>query len=252
MALPLRNLIIGTCLFWVATLRGTTVAPTTAHTEPVFQLYCIGTNVDMLYNYQGKKRQAYAGQTMFSEPLPVPSNRLLNFYREDPPEKPDEPPIHVPEATATIPAGRGPFLVLLAPSSTGAALPLASRVVDYSLKAHPAGTFRVFSFSKRKIAVKLGSITAELTPGESLLIPYPDSTSTWLQVAVADETGWHPVVGSIQGVSAGSRTSLFLCDVITAAGEEPGKGLLVRKIKDIPPAADEEARPSSPTTIAHR
>lgn len=244
MAITRRHLIT---LFTVAVLAVQSAARASAQ-EPApratFQLYAIAATAEMLYEHKvGQPRRVAIGQTSFSIPHPVPDDRRLRFYIEQPAENPGEPPVRVPQAEATLPAGPGPFLVLLAPGIAGG-LPLRSHVVDYSPQAHPADTFRIFSLSRRQVAVKIGESTFELRPGESRVVSYPEGASVWLQVAVADDGAWRPVVGGIQGVSSGTRTSLFLCDVVTQPGEPPGRGLLVRRIRDRP-LPDEATAPRS-------
>lgn len=237
MAITRRHLIASLVAALLTASSGVRAQTQEPPPRVTFQLYAIAATAEMLYQHRtGQTQRVSIGQTSFSRPHPAPPDRRLDFFIERPAEKPGEPALRVPQAEANLPAsGIGPFLVLLAPGAPGG-LPLRSHVIDYSASAHPGDTFRVFSLSRRQIAVKINGTTFELRPGESRVVPYPNTPSIWLQVAVADEGQWRPVVGGIQGVSPGTRTSLFLCDVVTQPGEPQGRGLLVRRVRDqLPP-----------------
>jgi hypothetical protein len=175
-----------------------------------------------------------AGVGSFSRLYPVPRNREVVFYKEVPDSDPAKPPVKAPLAKSRIPAGQpGPFLILLSRNPAGSTLEFSTLVIDQSLTAHTSGTYRVFNFSKRRLAIRLADADMILSTGQSDKVPYPDSRKAWLKVA-ADEKddGWLLVSSSPHVVGSNSRTTIFLVDIPPSERDPNPKGIVARRIRE--------------------
>lgn len=191
-------------------------------------------NATLLFDVEGKPETLHSSLGAFSPLYPSPKSRELVFYKQDPNPDPRLPPLRTTLAGVRLPAGPGPFLVLLAPSGPGAPTPLQTRVVDHSLSEHPAGTYRVFNFSRRRLAATVAEMKFTLERGQSERAPYPPTRKAWLQVAADEGPGGWLLVSSSPHVVGGadSRTTVFLVDLPPSVLDPEPKGIVVRRIRE--------------------
>ncbi|GHB96690.1 hypothetical protein GCM10007047_10750 [Cerasicoccus arenae] len=186
----------------------------------------------LFYDVDGKKEVIHAGLGAFSRLYPSPSNRRVVFYREDPNPDPRKPPIKATVADATLPSGEGPYLVLLISNPSPEGFPFSTLVIDHSLKVHPANNYRVFNFSKRRMAVRLAEKDMLLNRGESETVPYPDARKAWLKVAADEEGSWLVVTSSSHSVGSDSRTTVFIVDIPPSERDPDPKGVVARRMRE--------------------
>jgi hypothetical protein len=201
---------------------------------PSFRVVSLSGVVTFLFDIDKKKEVLSPGAGSFSRLYPAPKNRTIVFYQETPASDPKLPPAKTPVARATLPAEKsGPFLIVLAPGAPGAELPFNTLVIDHSLEAHPVGSYRVFNFSKRRLAVNLADVKMVLAPGEHGAAPYPAAKKGWLQVAAEEnQSGWLLVSSSPHPVGIGCRTTVFLVDIAPSPQDPDPKGIIVRRINE--------------------
>lgn len=199
-----------------------------------FRVVSISGVETFLFDVDKKKEVLSPGAGSFSRLYASPKNRELLFYRETANTDPHLPPTKVPVAKATLPPqAPGPFLVLIAPNPAGAELAFNAVVFDHSLEAHPSNAYRVFNFSKRRLAVNIADTRMVLEQGATQTAPYPATRKAWLQVA-ADEkdAGWLLVSSSPHPVGANSRTTIFLVDIAPSELDPDPKGIVARRIRE--------------------
>jgi len=237
MALAQRHLIraFASLLLLLAAsviLRAQTPAAPEAPVQ--FRVVSMAGVVTFLFDVDKKTEVLNPGVGTFSRLYNAPKNRELLFYKEVPNPDPKLPPTKVPVTKARLPAGQpGPFLILLVKNPSGAELEYASFVIDHSLEAHPAKTYRVFNYSKRRLAVNLADTKLLLATTEHGTVPYPATRKAWLQVAADEKAdGWLLVSSSPHPVADHSRTTIFLVDIPPSPLDPNPKGIVARRIRE--------------------
>ncbi|CAM2921437.1 hypothetical protein [Rariglobus hedericola] len=237
MALAQRHLIrVLACVFLLvapAILRSQT-SPAPEAPAPQFRVVSIAGVETFFFDVEKKKESLNAAAGSFSQLYPAPKNRDVVFYREVPNADPKLPPVKTPVAKAQLPAQKiGPFLILIAKNPPEAELAYNTLVIDQSLEAHPANNYRVFNFSKRRLAVNIADTKMVLPTGQYQTAPYPTSRKAWLQVAADEKAdGWLLVSSSAHPVGADSRTSIFLVDIAPSPMDPNPKGIVARRIRE--------------------
>lgn len=202
--------------------------------EPVqFRLMTMASISNFFYENDGEKERIYATPSNFSPLYTAPEDRQLIFYNEVPSPKANEPKIKVIVAKIKLPAGEGPFLIILKPDESSPGSLFDSYVIDHSLSAHPGNVFRTFNFSKRRMAVQLADQNILLNKGSSETVPYPDNGKAWLKVAADSEgEGWLKVKSMPYSVGSNSRTTIFIMDIPPSERDPNPKGVSVRKVRE--------------------
>lgn len=202
--------------------------------QPVeFRVIALSDFATLFYDIDGEKEVIDVGLGTFSPLYPAPTNRQLMFYREEPNPDPTKPPIKAPIARASLPGGQGPFLVLLLDGPSPEGLQYRTFVIDHSLNAHPANSYRAFNFSRRRMAVKLADKDMLLDRGQSDTVKYPSTRKAWLKVAADDEDeGWLVVTSSSHNVGSDSRTTVFIVDLPSTERDPDPKGVVVRRMRE--------------------
>ncbi len=246
MAISFRHLIA--CFYLV--LATVVVAHAQVAPEPppaTFKLFSILPVQDMLYDLGGKSVTVAVGQNAYSQPYLVPGTSEILFYRLVPSPEPGKPPIRVPVVTASVKTEKGAeTLVVLYPDGplvqydeNAPPQSIKSIVLDNSREAHPVRMMRVFSFSSRPVAIKIGSQTVMLTAMQPSLVPYPEGSRTWINVATTGEQSWQRVIGTPQMLATDTRLSVFLNDIPPSRNDPKPVGLSMKKIiESIPPSLD--------------
>lgn len=236
MALSLRHLTFAVaCLLSLAfacALRAQTPAPEVP--PPQFRIVSMSDVETFLFDIDKKKETLYATIGAFSPLYVAPKSREVLFYKEVPNPDPKLPPLKVPLAKAQLPANNpGPFLILVYPSPSGSPLPLQTLVINNSLKDYPANSYRVFNFSKRRLAVNLAEQNLVLDTRQSAQVPYPNTRKAWLKVAAAENDGsWLLVNSGTHAVGTDSRTTIFLVDIPPSTLDPDPKGIVARRIRE--------------------
>ena len=238
MALAQRHLIraiLGLCLFAFASIaRAQSPAPAAVNAPVLFRVVTM-SQVETLFFDAGKTRETInAGIGSFSRLYPAPKSLTVTFYKEVPNPDPKLGSLRVTLAKAQLPAGKpGPFVIILNRNPAGSELDFASLVLDASLDAFPAKTYRVFNYSKRRLAVRLADVNLVLSTAQSDFVPYPATRKAWLQVAADEKNdGWLLVSSSAQAVGANSRTTIFLVDIAASDRDPNPKGIVARRIRE--------------------
>lgn len=249
MALSFRHLIA--LIAWVFTAAAPAHAQAAPEPPPAtFQLFSILPVQDMLYDLGGKPVPVTVGQNAYSPPYLAPPTSAVSFYRLIPSPEPGKPPVRVPVVTASIETEKGAeTLVVLYPDSpltqydeSAPPPPLKSISLDNTQSAQPARTMRVFSFSTRPVAIKIGAQSVMLTAMQPTVIPYPEGSRTWINVATTDENAWQRVIGTPQMLAENTRLSLFLNDIPPSRNDPNPVGLSMKKIiETISPPEDPAA-----------
>jgi|GEM_PF-3369538 len=236
MALAQRHLIrvLAVLLLPLAAVFSRAQTPNAAEPPPQFRVVSMAQVETFFFDVEKKKEQLNACVGSFSRLYPAPKNREVVFYAEVPNADPKLPPVKVPLAKAILPAKNpGPFLILLSKNPGGAELKFSALVIDNSLEAYPENTYRVFNFSKRRLAVRLAEKSLVLTTGQSEKVPYPDTRKAWLQVAVDEnDAGWLLASSSAQPVGTNSRTTVFIVDIPPSERDPSPKGIIARRIRE--------------------
>ena len=210
-------------------------APAAAEPPVQFRVVSFSGVLTFLFDVDKKQEVLTPGAGSFSPLYPAPQSREIVFYKEVPNADPKLPPRKVPVTKAQLPAQKpGPFLILLTPNPAGADFEFNAVVIDHSLAAHPANTYRAFNFSKRRLAVNLADVKMILSTGQSGVAPYPNASKAWIQVA-ADEkdAGWLLVSSSAHPVGTHSRTTVFLVDIPPSERDPDPKGIVARRIREM-------------------
>ncbi|MFA6289517.1 MAG: hypothetical protein WC661_19215 [Opitutaceae bacterium] len=115
-------------------------------------------------------------------------------------------------ARAEVPQAQEQVIILLAPAPAGSAQPFQSRVLDDSPDAHPAETIRLFNYSSRFLALRIGQETFNGAPGSERLFSYTKAGAPriFFQLAAQTDDGWKMVRRYLQAVPKGRR---LLCIV---------------------------------------
>jgi hypothetical protein len=250
MALSFRHLIacVSLVLATAAVVRGQT-AP-----EPppaIFQLFSILPVQDMLYDRGGKPVTVSVGQNAYSQPYQAPVTGEFTFYRLVPAPEPGKPPVRVPVVTASVKTEKGAeTLIVLYPDhplahydESAPPPPLKSISLDNTQSAQPVRTMRVFSFSSRPVAIKIGAQSVMLKAMQPTVIPYPEGSRTWINVATTGEHAWQRVIGTPQMLAENTRLSLFLNDIPPSRNDPNPVGLSMKKIIETLPSAENPATP---------
>ena len=201
---------------------------------PQFRVVSMSDVETFLFDVEKKQETLYASIGAFSRLYPAPQSRELSFYKEDPNPNPALPPIKTPLAKARLPGDSpGPFLVVIHRTPQGFALPFETFVINHSLAEHPIDNYRVFNFSKRRLAVSLAETEIVLDQGQSRSVPYPDTRKAWLKVAADEQSGgWLLVNSGTHTVGAGTRTTIFLVDIAPSALDPNPRGIVARRIRE--------------------
>ena len=235
MALAQRYLIrVLASLLPLAAVFSRAQSPDAPEPTPQFRMVSMAQVETFFFDVEKKKEQLNACVGSLSRLYPAPKNREIVFYAEVPNADPKLPPAKVPLSKAVLPPHNpGPFLILLRKNPGGSELKFTTLVIDNSLESYPANTYRVFNFSKRRLAVRLAEKNLVLASGQSQTVPYPDTRKAWLQVA-ADENGagWLLVSSSAQPVGTNSRTTVFLVDLAASEFDPNPKGIIARRMRE--------------------
>ncbi len=209
-------------------------SPVAAEPAPQFRVAAMSGLATFFFDVDKKKEELNACVGSFSRLYPAPKSREIMFYTEVPNTDPKLPPVKVPLAKAILPAQNpGPFLILLNKNPAGAELKFSALVIDNSLEAYPDNTYRIFNFSKRRLAVHVADKNLILATGQNEKAPYPDTRKAWLQVAADEkEAGWLLVSSSAQPVGTNSRTTIFLVDIAPSVRDPDPKGIVARRIRE--------------------
>lgn len=200
---------------------------------PEFRVIALDDLPMLFYDVDGEKEIINVGMSTLSTLLPAPPDRRLRFYREEPNPDPLLPPLKVTIAEAKLPSKTGPFLVVLVKSKTSSTYEYETLVVDQSLDAHPEDTYRVFNFSKRRLAVRLADKDMVLDRGHSEIVPYPDTRKTRLKIAAADDqNGWLLVKSSSHVVGSNARTIILIVDIPPSERDPDPKGVIARQMRE--------------------
>jgi hypothetical protein len=254
MALSVRHLIPRVLTLIAAALF--VPAPTALRAQPAppppatFQVHAVSPLGDLFYNVKGRRLSVYAGPGGFSAPAVVPPGGSVDLYRLEPAPESGAPPVRVSVAIATLPTNEGAQTLLLIypegappPDDSPDTRPLRTLTFDQSPTGFPSGTIRVFSFSARPVAMKIGSTTVPVPTMQAVTVPYPNDRKTWLHVATVGEQGWQRVIGTPQSLGPNTRLSLFLRDTPPSLNDPKPVGLRLAKILETLPAP---ATPASP------
>ena len=226
-----RSLII---LFLASCLCGMVLsAQSYAELPPKFRLLCLSGVTTVYFDSDSVATTLYPNPRRFSELIDAPANRRLEFYVERETDDPVEPIVRVPIARAVLPAGDGPFLVVLSEAAATSSLKFNSIVINHSLQKHPIRSFRTFNFSKRNMAVRLAESDMLLKPAESYLVPYPNGSKAWLMIAAeSQDSGWLKVVGKPRSIEEQTRTSFFIVDSTDTNALKNRKSVTLIEIKE--------------------
>lgn len=246
MALSFRHLTLRALSF--VTLAAIVVAPSLRAQPaplppPAFQIHALLPLGDLFYDLHGRRLSLYAGPGNFSSPAVVPAGGTLALYRLQRAAEPGLPPVRVPVVSTTLPAAPGSqTLLVIYPEGPAPAdgapdtRPLATLTFDQSPESFPAGTIRVFSFSTRPVALKIGAEAVPVPPRQTVSVAYPADQRTWLHVATVGEQGWQRVIGTPQTLGPRTRLSLFFRDIPPSLNDPKPIGLLLGKILESVPA----------------
>lgn len=201
---------------------------------PQFRVVAMTDLATLFYDADKTKEIVNAGVGSFSRIYTAPKNRLVVLYTEVPNADPALPPKKVILAKAQLPAQKpGPFLIMLNKNPAGAEMEFSTMVLDHSLEAHPAQTYLVFNFSKRRLAVNLADTNLVLSTGQSEKVAYPDTRKAWLKIAADEQTdGWLLVSSSPHAVGANTRTTVFIVDIPPSERDPNPKGIVARRIRE--------------------
>lgn len=237
MAHSLRYLISAVACLLLPAFASSLCAQTPAAAEPPppqFRVVTMSGVETFLFDVEKKQEVLAPGSSSFSRLYPAPKNREIVFYTMTPNPDPKLPPLKVLVARTTLPAQKpGPFLIVLAPNPPDADLRFNALVIDNSLEAYPSDTYRVFNFSKRRLAVRLADQNMILATGQDEKVPYPDTRKAWLQVAADEQdAGWLLVSSSPHAVGTSTRTTVFLVDIAPSERDPNPKGIVARRIRE--------------------
>lgn len=239
MAFSQRHLIRFILALGCALAGATVVSAQTrpmSESPPRFRVVTMSGVHTLLFDVEGKPQTLTAGAGSFSRLHSAPPDRGLVFYRLVPAPDPASPPVKVPLARVRLPASprEGPFLVVLFKNPAGAETEFGGLVFDHSLEAHPENTYRVFNFSRRRMAVNLGESRMILACGGHDTAPYSGERNTWLRVAAEEAPDdWLLVSSGAHSVGAGTRTTIFLVDIPAAASGPAPKGIIARHLREV-------------------
>lgn len=255
MAFPFRHLISRNVALVIVTFAATAfVAGFAAHAQPtapapvpaqpaVFQLYATAPLGDLFYEAKGRTVSVNVGHHAFSAPAIAPPDGKVSLYRFKPAAEPGLPAVRVPVISASVSVTDAAQTLLLIyaegpppPDGTVDTRPLRSLTLDQSPAAFPEGTIRVFSFSTRPVAVKVGTSAVPVPPMQAVSIPYPGDKRAWLHIATVGEQGWQRVIGTAQTLGTRTRLSLFLRDIAPSQYDPKPVGLLLGKVLEPVPA----------------
>lgn len=202
--------------------------------QPIsFRVLSMADVAKLLYDIDGKEETVYATTKSFSQLYPIPPDRRLRFYREEPNPEPGKPPLRITIAEGQLPKGMGPFLVLLSKNPTDSQPEYEMYVIDQSLDTFPENHYRIFNFSDRRMAVQLAGQEMLLSRTQSQIVPYSEDHEAWLKVAAEnDKEGWLVVTSSSHAVGADSRTTIFLIDIPPSERDPDPLGIVVRKMRE--------------------
>jgi len=236
MALAPRHLIRAafSLLFLAAIAARAQTSPAPEPPPPQFRVVTMSGVETFCFDVEKRQEVLTPGVGSFSRLYPSPKNREVVFYTMAANPDPKLPPVKVPVAKAQLPAQKpGPFLIVLNRNPSGAELKFATLVIDNSLETYPLNTYRVFNFSKRRLAANVAGVKMVLSTGQNENAPYPSSRKAWIQIA-ADEKddGWLLVSSSPQPVGTNSRTTIFLVDIDPSERDPNPKGIVARRIRE--------------------
>ena len=221
-------------------------APASEPPPAVFRVLTLVPADDLLMDGpRGVTRPIVASSNRFSPPLPLPTDRKIEFYRLVPAPAPKEPPRREIALRATVSQAPGaePLLILLPregpPDPAVLRGPLRALEIDVSAAAHPLGQLRVFNFSTREAALHLGATISRIAPGRSVLVPLPEGASPWLSTAILGTEGWQRISGGPLTLRPGYRMTLFMVDSPAAKNHDTAPGVSIFRVMDrpTPPAA---------------
>lgn len=236
MALTQRYLIraVFSLLLLTAVVARAQTPPAPEPPPPQFRVVTMSGVETFFFDVEKKQEVLTPGVGSFSRLYPSPKNREVVFYTMAANPDPKLPPVKVSVAKAQLPGQKpGPFLIVLAANPATAELKFSALVIDHSLEAHPANSYRVFNFSKRRLAANVAGVKMVLPTGQHENAPYPNSRKAWIQIA-ADEKddGWLLVSSSPHPVGVNSRTTIFLVDITPSERDPNPKGIVARRIRE--------------------
>ncbi|WP_309381352.1 hypothetical protein [Cerasicoccus frondis] len=191
----------------------------------------MSNSISLLYDGDEEEQRVYATPSSFSPWLTAPPNRNVAFYRKTPNPQADGAPIKQVLAQTKLPAGPGPFLILVNENPNDDTL--RTVVLEHSLDAHPLAEYRVINLSKRRLAIRLADHNMLLDSGKTEKTAYPEGRKTWLKVAVNDEeNGWIKVVSKPRPVDNTTRATLVIMDIPPTRQDPNPIGLIVREARE--------------------
>lgn len=124
------------------------------------------------------------------------------------------PPVPLPLAEIALPANATHVIILLAPAPAGSPLPYVGQALDDSPAAQPNETLRLFNFSTKTLALKLGAATSTIEPGAHQVVPYAvtGAPHMLLQLAVQSGDDWRMIRRGLQPTPPNRRILGFIRD----------------------------------------
>lgn len=244
MAFTRRNLNpLRTSIHALLLALGLLLAEGSLQAQPVssgvaFRTLALGKTLsDVFYDYKGKPVSVMAGSSGFSAPYRAEPGSLIEFYREIPPEKPGEAPVHLKLADFRL-GDVGPFLVLIEVNPEDIN-DVQVHVVDDTWEKHPVSTIQIFNYSERMAMVKVGDEVAQMKTGQSHLFPYSGEMQVWIQAAVREEENWVLRVSGPQAILPNSRSTIVLLDQPPSEDRPITFEVLVRNFLEFAPKPPE-------------
>ncbi len=201
--------------------------------KPVqFRMFSLFDTISVLYDTDTGTERIFATPNIVSPWFDAPRNGKLNLYRELPSETPGMPKRKETLVDVTLPDGPGPFLIILRKKSDGDG-GVAALVLEHSLEAHQPMTYRVFNFSKRRMAVRLADQDMLLEPGKLSVANYPEGRKAWLKIAVdQQDSGWIKVVSRPRPVRDTTRSTLVIMDIPPTEADPDPIGVIVQEVRE--------------------
>lgn len=165
--------------------------------ENYFRLVSLdNTYTDFAYDYKREPVELYATTGSFSPKYPLPSNRVIEFYREEPApvgSPPNSPPMRIPLAKVELKPEWDQALIMLIAAPAGSPLPMRGLAIDAIPEQHTHGTARLINLSKHQAALSFGKEPTKSGPRDiNSVISFPMGISRMI-LAVEYDNEWHPV-----------------------------------------------------------
>lgn len=196
----------------------------------------------LFYNIGSEEIPLFAGDSSLSGKYKAPKSGVLELYCYVPAAEPELPPVKVILAETKLPGPSENFVLIASAAneeSVTGAPSIAVRAVDASLEAHPLDTIRVFNFSKRRTATKVGETFAEIPSGGDAFFDFPEGNKVWVQIAAYEgiETGWKLRNGGPKAIFPDTRSLIILSDAYPSESDPKGERLNLRNVIDSNPPA---------------